>query len=188
MRRLLTLLSAWIFGAQVFGAQVFGMLVFVTAAPGYAQLLPDNQNLNLQAVNRWMQSNRDMAPLVQAIDARHLTPESFKIFEALTPVEQDSYIENILAEEQLQAQANAVVRLHGWKSLGEYMRFSSRLGNAIAAYFLLGDLGAVTPEQAQQLKEAADPAVLNVPPQEIEFIRRNEKALQQYIQAYSAGR
>ncbi|MFC3116919.1 hypothetical protein [Cellvibrio fontiphilus] len=162
----------------------FGLL----AVSANAQLLPDNNNLNVQSVNRWMQSNRDMAPLVQAVDAYHLTPESFKTFEALSPLQQDEQIERVLREANLMEQATKVARQHGWKSIGEYMRLSTKLGNAIAAYFLLGDLGKVTEEQAKELKEKADPAVLAVPQADIDFIRRNEKTLQQYIQAYSAGR
>ena len=68
------------------------------------------------------------------------------------------------------------------------MRLSSKLGNAIAAYFLFGDLDKLTEEQAKQLKEKADPAILAVPRSDIEFIKRNEKSLQQYIKAYGAGR
>jgi hypothetical protein len=46
----------------------------------------------------------------------------------------------------------------------------------------------VTEEQQKQLKEKADPAVLAVPKSDMDFIKRNEKALQKYIQAYGAGR
>lgn len=152
-----------------------------------AQLLLDNNNLNVQSINRWMQSNRDMAPLIQAVDARHLISESLKDFEALTAVQQDQYIEQVLREDKLLEQADRVVRQHGWRSVGEYMRLSTKLGNAIAAYFLLGDLGQITEEQAKQLKEKADPAVLAVPQQDIDFIRRNEKMLRHYIQAYGAA-
>ncbi|WP_244904462.1 hypothetical protein [Cellvibrio mixtus] len=164
------------------------VLLFTMVAPGYAQLLPDNRHLNTQSVNRWMQSNRDMAPFIQAIDARHLTPESFRLFDSLTQVQQDQEIERILREENLWVQADKVVSQLGWKSVGEYMRLSTMLGNAIAAYFLFGDLGKVTEEQAKQLKEKADPAVLAVPQQDIDFVRRHEKTLQHYIQAYGAGR
>lgn len=164
------------------------VLIVLVAVSSHAQLLPDNNNLNVQSVNRWMKSNRDMAPLIQAIDARHLTPESFKTFEALSSIEQDQYIELVLREENLLGQADSTVRQYGWKSVGEYMRLSTKLGNAIAAYFLFGDLGKVTEDQAKQLKEKADPAVLAVPQADIDFIRRNEKTLQQYIQAYGAGR
>lgn len=164
------------------------LLMIFTVASSHAQLLPDNNNLNVQSVNRWMKSNRAMAPLIQVIDARHLTPESFKAFEALSPVQQDQQIELVLREENLLDQADSIVRQHGWKSVGEYMRLSAKLGNAIAAYFLFGDLGKVTEDQAKQLKEKADPAVLAVPQVDIDFIRRNEKTLQQYIQAYGTGR
>lgn len=153
-----------------------------------AQLLPDNTQLNVQSVNRWMQSNRDLSPFVAAIDARFLTPAAFTDFDAMTSVEQDAYIEQVLQEDGLIGAAQTAVKRHGWKSLGEYMRLSSRLGNAIAAYFLWGDLDKVSEAQREQLKEKADPAVLAVPQADIEFIRRNEKALQTYIQAYSAGK
>ncbi len=106
----------------------------------------------------------------------------------MAPSEQDKKIAALLQAKHLQTSVDQVLQKHGWKSVGEYMRLSTRLGNAIAAYFLFGDLGKVTEEQAKQLKEKADPAVLAVPPSDIEFIKRNEKALQQYIQAYGAGR
>lgn len=153
-----------------------------------AQFLPDNKNLNAQSVTRWMQSNRDMAPLVQIVDSTHESDAALKQFDALPAAEQDQQINQLLARSNLLDHANSVVQKHGWKSVGEYMRLSTKLGNAIAAYFLFADLGAVTEEQAQQLKEKADPAVLAVPKSDIEFIKRNEKPLQQYIQAYGAGR
>lgn len=160
----------------------------ILAVSVQAQLLPDNKSLNTQSVQRWMQSNRAMAPLVQRVDAEHTSDSALKAFEALAPELQDQQIELILKNNHLSAQAKATAQQYGWASVGEYMRLSSRLGNAIAAYFLFGDLGRVTKEQARQLKEKADPAVLAVPQQDIDFIRRNEKPLQKYIQAYAAGR
>ncbi len=153
-----------------------------------AQLLPNNNTLNAQSVQRWMQTNRDIAPVMQAIDTMNSTDTEIKAFEALSAAEQDKKINALLKSKNLQEMANHIIQKHGWKSVGEYMRLSTRLGNAIAAYFLLGDLGEVTEEQARQLKEKADPAVLAVPRSDIEFIKRNEKTLQQYIQAYGAGR
>jgi len=153
-----------------------------------AQLLPDNKNLNAQSVARWMETNRDIAPIVQVVDAMHATDAALKTFEALPPAEQDQRINTLLKANNLLEAANQVTQKHGWKSVGEYMRLSTKLGNAIAAYFLFGDLGKVTAEQEQQLKEKADPAVLSVPKSDIDFIKKNEKALQKYIQAYGAGR
>lgn len=153
-----------------------------------AQLLPDNKNLNTQSVSRWMQTNRDIAPIMQVVESMNATEAALKAFEALPAVEQDQRINALLKANNILETANQITQKHGWKSVGEYMRLSTKLGNAIAAYFLFGDLGKVTEEQEKQLKEKADPAVLAVPKSDVEFIKKNEKALQKYIQAYGAGR
>lgn len=161
------------------------MLMLSVSANG--QLLPDNKSLNAQSVQRWMQTNRDIEPFIRVVDAMHVTDTDLKSFDALAPVEQDKKINDLLKSKNLLHRANQVTQKHGWISVGEYMRLGAKLGNAIAAYFLFGDLGAVTEEQAQQLKEKSDPAVLAVPKSDIDFVKKNEKALQKYIKAYSAG-
>jgi len=171
---------------RVANAIIFFLMTIATVAS--AQLLPSNMTLNTQSVQRWMQTNRDIAPIMQAIDSMNVSDADIKAFEALPPADQDKRINALLVSKNLHEMAEQITQKHGWKSVGEYMRLSTRLGNAIAAYFLFGDLGQVTKEQARQLKEKADPAVLAVPRSDIEFIKRNEKALQQYIQAYGAGR
>lgn len=174
MSRLLLSCLIWIF--------------YFWSASAVAQWLPDNKNLNAQSVARWMQTNRDMAPIVQLVDSMHATDAALKTFEALAPAEQDQKINDFLQSKEMLGSAHQIAQQHGWKSVGEYMRLSTKLGNAIAAYFLLGDLGKVTEEQEKQLKEKADPAVLAVPKSDIDFIKKNEKALQKYIQAYGPGR
>jgi hypothetical protein len=164
------------------------LMLCICCASTSAQLLPDNKNLNAQSVARWMQTNRDIAPIVQVVDSMNATDAALKAFEALPPAEQDQKINTLLKSNDLLESANQITQQYGWKSVGEYMRLSTKLGNAIAAYFLFGDLGKVTEEQEKQLKEKADPAVLAVPKSDIDFIKKNEKALQKYIQAYGAGR
>lgn len=164
-----------------------GFFLIVAAAVANAQLLP-NATLNTQSVQRWMQTNRDIAPIMQAIDTMNNTDAKIKAFDALPAIEQDKKIDALLTSKNLQEMAKAITQKHGWKSVGEYMRLSTKLGNAIAAYFLFGDTQKMTEEQAQQLKGKADPAVLAVPRSDIEFVKRNEKTLQHYIQAYGAGR
>lgn len=166
---------------------MLAVLMMLSASSG-AQLLPDNKNLNAQSVARWMQSNRDMAPIMQLVDSTHASDAELKAFDALPAVEQDKKINELLKANNFFESANSIALKHGWKSVGEYMRLSTKLGNAIAAYFLFADLGEVTEEQARQLKEKADPAVLDVPKSDIEFIKRYEKPLQDYIKAYGAGR
>lgn len=153
-----------------------------------AQLLPDNSTLNSQSIERWMQSNRAMAPLMQLLDEMNATADALKAFDELTPIEQDKKIEAFLAEKNMLASAHRIATTQGWKSVGEYMRLSTRLGNAIAAYFLAQDLQQLPEEQAKALREKADPAILAVPESDIGFIKVHEKTLQQYIQAYAAGR
>lgn len=166
---------------------IVGMLCLYCLSTN-AQLLPDNKSLNTESVARWMQTNRDIAPIVQIVDSMNATDAALKAFEALPPTEQDQKINALLKSNNLLEKAGQITQRYGWKSVGEYMRLSTKLGNAIAAYFLFGDLGKVTEEQEKQLKEKADPAVLAVPKSDIDFIKKNEKALQKYIQAYGAGR
>jgi hypothetical protein len=164
------------------------LILLLCCTSASAQLLPDNKTLNTQSVQRWMHTNRDIAPVVQVVDTMNATETALKAFESMSATEQDQKINEVLKAQNLLESANQITQKYGWKSVGEYMRLSTKLGNAIAAYFLFGDLGKVTEEQEKQLKEKADPAVLAVPKSDIEFIKKNEKALQKYIKAYGAGR
>lgn len=162
-------------------------LLFV-ASSAMAQLLPDNTSLNANSLARWMQSNREFAPLIQVIDELNSTAESLAAFENLSTREQDVKIQEFLQRKNVYAAAKDVAQRHGWNSIGEYMRFSTTLGNAIAAYFLLGDLSSVSEEGGKALRDKADPAILAVPKSDIEFVRAHEKILKQYIQAYGLSR
>ncbi len=153
-----------------------------------AQLLPDNRTLNAQSVERWMKSSRPMAPVMALLDAMHDSAETLAAFDQLAPLEQDRQIDAFLREQHQLAEAQAVVQQLGWRSVGEYQRLGSRLGNAIAAYFLAQDMQGLNEEQRQLLRQNSDPVLLAVPAAEIAFVQTNEAALQQYIRAYAAGR
>src|SRR4051812_42060937 len=85
-----------------------------------AQFLPDNTTLNVQSVQRWMQSNRDFAGVVQSLDELNKTESDLKKFDALPAAEQDQKITAFLQQKQLLESANKIANQHGWKSLGEY--------------------------------------------------------------------
>lgn len=153
----------------------------------HAQFLPNNTALNVQSVQRWMDSNRDLSPIVQAVDAMHRTDADLKLFDTLPAAEQDQRINQFLQQKNLLQGASAIAVGRGWKSVGEYMRLSSKLGNAIAAYFLVDSMANLNAEQKKALREKAEPAVLAVPAADISFVKANEKLLKQYIQAYSQG-
>lgn len=149
-----------------------------------AQFLPDNKTLNAQSLERWMKSASEMAAVVEVIDSMHTTDEELKKFDELTVVEQDQKIQVFLTQKNQWIAAEQIAKKNGWKSPGEFRRFSTKLGNAIAAYFSKKDQEGLTADQIKQLQEKMDPAVLAVPEADIEFVQKNEKQLQKYIQGY----
>lgn len=167
---------------------IFILWVGILGNLAQAQLLPNNSNLNVQSVQRWMQSNRDFSPLVQVVDSMHSSEAEVKLFDLLPAAEQDLKINTFLREKKLLAVATEVTVQHGWKSVGEYMRLSTKLGNAIAAYFLADEIANLLPEQKKILLSKADPAVLKAPVTDVNFVKMNEKLLKDYIKAYSKGR
>ncbi len=153
-----------------------------------AQLLPNNKTLNVQSVTRWMQSNRDLAPVMQVLDGMNTDAEAMARFDALPDEQQDAQIDTYLNSKNILPMAEHLARQHGWKNLGEYMRLSTRLGNAIAAYFTFGQLQNPTEDELKSIREKVDPAILAVPRSDIAFIKANEPLLRAYIQAYGAGK
>lgn len=165
---------------------IFILVVFCGAVD--AQFLPDNTSLNVQSVQRWMDSNRDFADLVQVLEPMHKSEEDLKKFEALPAAEQDAQIAGFLQKNNLTSLIQPIVARHGWKSVGEYMRLSTRLGNAIAAYFFAQQIAGLTEDQKKALYAKTDTAVLKVPAEDVAFVKANEPLLKSYIQAYSQGR
>ena len=164
------------------------MLVLVQVNAAQAQFLPNSTHLNVQSVQRWMQSNRDFSEITQAVDSMHTSEAAIKAFDLLPATEQDLKINTFLQNKKMLESASAIASQHGWKSVGEYMRLSAKLGNAIAAYFLADEMVGLLPEQKKAMLEKADPAVRAVPTADVDFVKANEKLLKSYIQAYSKGR
>jgi hypothetical protein len=106
----------------------------------------------------------------------------------LSAVEQDQKITEFLQQKKLLESTNAMISRHGWKSVGEYMRLSTKLGNAIAAYFFTEETAKLSDSYKKALREKTDPAVLAAPQEDITFVKNNEKLLKDYIQAYAKGR
>lgn len=162
--------------------------VFFSSANSFAQFLPDNTSLNVQSVQRWMDSNRDFVNIVKVLEPMHKTEDDLKKFDALSADEQDHRISAFLQKNNLLNITTEVVKRRGWKSVGEYMRLSTKLGNAIAAYFFTIELEKLTEDQKKSLRAKTDSAVLNAPKEDIAFVRSHETLLKAYIQAYSKGR
>jgi hypothetical protein len=164
------------------------LLLLVFCGAVHAQFLPDNSSLNVQSVQRWMDSNRDFVNIMQVLEPMHKSEEDLKKFEALPAAEQDAQIVAFLQKNNLTSVIQPIVARHGWKSVGEYMRLSTRLGNAIAAYFFAQQIAGLTDDQKKALRTKTDSAVLNVPVEDVVFVKANESLLKSYIQAYAQGR
>ena len=160
----------------------------LASSVSFAQFLPNNSSLSVQSVQRWMDSNRDFTPIIQALDEMHKTEDDLKKFDALPSTEQDQKITVFLLQKKLLDSSNAVATRHGWKSIGEYMRLSTKLGNAIAAYFFTEETAKLPAEHKQALRAKTDAAILAAPKEDIAFVKNNEKLLKEYIQAYAKGR
>ena len=170
-----------------FSSAYFSSATFLSVN-SYAQLLPDNTSLNVQSVQRWMDSNRDFTSVIQALDAMHTSEDDLKKFDALPASEQDQKIAVFLQQNKLVESTTAIAARHGWKSAGEYMRLSTKLGNAIAAYFFTQEIANLSETQKKSLRAKTDAAVLNAPQEDIAFVKSHETLLKTYIQAYSKGR
>jgi hypothetical protein len=162
-------------------------LVF-SSSLSFAQFLPNNSSLSVQSVKRWMDSNRDFTSVIQVLDEMHKTEADLKKFDTLPAAEQDQKITAFLQQKKLLDSSNAIASRHGWKSVGEYMRLSTKLGNAIAAYFLAEETARLPDQHKQTVRAKTDPAILAVPQEDIAFVKNNEKLLKEYIQAYAKGR
>lgn len=161
---------------------------YFSSVNSYAQFLPDNTSLNVQSVQRWMDSNRDFTNVIQALDAMHTSEDELKKFDALSASEQDRKIADFLRKKNLVESTTATAKQHGWKSAGEYMRLSTKLGNAIAAYFFTQEIANLSEIQKKSLRAKTDAAVLNAPQEDIAFVKSHETLLKTYIQAYSKSR
>jgi len=163
------------------------VLLFVSSVSA-AQLLPDNTRLTLESVQRWMASNRDFAPIIQILDTMHTSDDALKKFEMLPIAIQDQKIFDFMRKHQMFEKSQQIASHHGWKSVGEYMRLSTKLGNAIAAYFFANDSAKLSQEQKKALHEKTDAAILAAPVEDVHFVKSHEKLLKSYIQAYADGR
>lgn len=167
-------------------ACALAMILVSVSSYTSAQFLPNNRDLSEESLGRWMNSNHAMSLLMDAIDTSLSTDELYMAFEALPDAEQDRVIADILEEHELTEQALRVMRHYGWKSIGEFRRYGTRLGNAIAAYFVWQDMQGLNDEQIALMQQTVDPVILAVTKEDIEFVAQHEKMLSRYIQSYAS--
>lgn len=171
MEKLLTLLSV--------AACSLLLNTMVIAQPFLAK------GLNNDTLDRWMLTTSDIKPFSELLDSMHKTQVEALAFEALTAFEQDKRVNEFLALHHRGEKLAAVVKARGWASVGDYMRTSTQIGNAIAAYFQEDIIARLPSEQAQIMRAKIDPAIAAVAKKDLEFIRANIASIQKFMQEYS---
>lgn len=143
------------------------------------------KTLTTDTLNRWMITTKAIKPFSELLDSMHKTQVEALAFEALSTYEQDKRVREYLTQHQHGDKLTVIIKAQGWKSVGDYMRTSTQIGNTIAAYFQEDIIANLPPEQAQAMREKADPAIAAIAKKDLEFIRNNIVTIQKFMQDYS---
>lgn len=165
------------------------VLLWVLSSFAAAQFLPTNsvplKPLTKELLTRWIATNSQIHDYTKVIDDMLPTDAEAKAFEKLSVVEQDRLVNNYLNRKGLFEPLNTTIKKAGWTGVADYMRASTQIGNAIAAYFQADIIAKLPPEQAKAMAEKTDPAIKAVPAADIVFIKNNLNLLKEHIQHYS---
>lgn len=153
--------------------------VCATAQPLRVRML-DNDTLN-----RWMITTTELKPYSELLESINATEEEAIAFEAMSPAKQDQKITDYLKSKDAYDVMTQLVKKHGWYNIGEYVRKSTQIGNAIARYLQEDIMAGLPPEEAQAMREKSDPAVAAVTDADLEFVRKNISTLQTFMKLYS---
>jgi hypothetical protein len=143
--------------------------------------------LNEDILNRWTVTTTELKPFAELLGAVNASEEEAIAFEAMSDKQQDKKVKAFLIKNKVYDQTTRIVKQHGWKSVGDYMRSSTQLGNAIAAYLQEGIIAGHPEDEAKAMREHVDPALAAVPKEDLEFIRRNAVTIKTFMQEYSQG-
>ena len=154
-----------------------------------AQFLPANKvqskPLTKEILTRWIETNKVIHDYQKTIDEMLPTDAEAKAFEQLTSVEQDRMVNQYLQKKGMFEPFNSNMIKLGWTGVADYMRASTQLGNAIAAYLQADKIATLPPEQAKAIVDKTDPAVKAVTKADLDFVRANIVTIRQHIVGYA---
>lgn len=155
----------------------------------HAQFLPTNKAqpapLTKELLNRWVETNKVIHDYQKTIDEMLPTDAEAKAFEQLTSVEQDRIVNKYLQHKGMFEPFNSNMIKLGWTGVADYMRASTQLGNAIAAYLQADKIAKLPPEQAKAIIDRTDAAVKTVTKADLNFVRANIATIQKHIMGYA---
>lgn len=172
-------------GLRIIVRSYLALILLLTSADLWAQpffIKPLNDDL----LTRWMQTTLAIKPHSELLDSMQQTEAEALAFEALPAHEQDKQVEKFLIQHNVDDQLNRLVKSQGWRSVGDYMRASAQVGNAMAAYFQEDILAKLPAQEAKAMRERVDPAIAKVSDADLAFVRKNISVIQKFMQDYSA--
>ena len=165
------------------------IVLFLFSGICAAQFLAANKipssHLTQEILARWIKTNNELHTYQAVIDEMLPTDAEAKAFELLTWVEQDKIVNTYLQKKGIYEPLHEKIKQLGWKSVADYMRSCSQIGNALAAYFQGDIVARMPPDQAKAMMENVDPAVKAVTKEDLEFVRANIKTIRAHIQGYA---
>lgn len=164
-----------------FAAYLLLIMVGVSAQSSLAK------PLNEDILKRWMVTTNELKPYAELLGAVNANEQEAVAFETMPDKQQDKKVKAFLIKNRVYDQTTKIVKKNNWKNVGDYMRSSTQLGNAIAAYMQESIIASRPDDEAQAIREHTDPALIAVAKEDLEFIRSNAPAIKTFMQAYSQG-
>ncbi|WLD57119.1 hypothetical protein NFC81_10320 [Salinispirillum sp. LH 10-3-1] len=146
--------------------------------------LASAQSLEDRTISRWLETSVELEPFGEALDG--ILNEDDEDWERYTTLSEAEYYQLIEAELRavgLYDDVEQVTSRFSWSSPGHFFRTGERIGLAMQAYFAREMMAEMPPEQAAMLADFLDPAVGDVPNDDINVIERNWDTILAFIEA-----
>lgn len=141
------------------------------------------QSLEDSTISRWLETSVALAQYGDALD--DMLDEEDDDWVRYTTLSEAEYYRQIEAELRAVGVYDQVAQItsrHNWASPGHFFRTGERIGLAMQAYFAREMMAEMPPEQAAMLADFLDPAVNDVPREDINVIERNWGVIMAFIE------
>lgn len=162
---------------------IFGVLVVGFFSVVLGSVVANAQALEDSTINRWLETSAELEPFGEALDSiLSEDEEDWARYTTLSESEYHRFIESELRAAGVYDGVDQIVRRHNWASTGHFFRTGERIGLAMQAYFAREMMVEMPPEQAAMLADFLDPAVSDVPIDDINVVERNWDLILAFIE------
>lgn len=168
---------------------LLGKTLLVVGLITIAGVVQAERALSSKDVDSWLATTEKLMPMQSVFEKMGenstfagYTEEQFK---ALPESKQDDVMDDLLKEHGAYDDVYAVLNQYDWSSAGDYMRVSSRIGQAIAAHMRAQMMQSLPAEQRKMMEEMTGPVTAN--PDDVALVSKNwdkvSSFMGQYMQA-----